>query len=208
VWPWTAPVAAATADTHDVSLDWLCSGANTVQVVVPLGDEHRHGRLAAAVIGQIVHDAFTCANRVGPLDPPLLVVLDEAANTPLGALPRWAATLTGAGIQLVTIWQTVAQLRAVYGDDADTLLANHRTKIIHGASHDRATLDYASWLTGTEHLPGQLTSLFDRPGGPPSGHGVPLLTPDMIRQLATGDVLVIHGPLRPVRLKAPRTRMR
>lgn len=206
VWPWTAPHTATSADTHDLTLDWLTAGANTAHIVVPLGDEHRHGRLAAAVIGDVVHDAYTHANRTGPIHPPLLVVLDEAANTPLGPLPRWSATLTGAGIQLVTIWQTVAQLHALYGNDADTVLANHRTKIIHGASHDRATLDYISWLTGTEHLPGHLTGPFDPPGtGPTPGHGVPLLTPDMIRQLATGDILLIHGALPPVRLKPTRT---
>jgi type IV secretion system protein VirD4 len=203
VWPWTTPTAAATATGHDVTLEWLTAGANTLHVVLPLGDEHRHGRLAAAVIGHLIADAFTRANRHGPLTPGLLVVLDEAANTPLGNLPRWSATVTGAGIQLVTIWQTIAQQHALYGADADTLAANHRTKLFHGASHDRATLDYAAWLPGTEHLPGTLPTRLLTPvvGDSTTATGVPLLTADMIRQLPTGDTLLIHGNLPPIHLE-------
>ncbi len=101
--PLTTPTAAASATGHDVTPDWLTAGANTFSVVLPLGDERRHGRFAAAVIGHLIAGAITRADRHGSLTPRLLVVLDEAAHTPLRNLPRWSATVTGAGIQLVTI---------------------------------------------------------------------------------------------------------
>ena len=43
-------------------------------------------------------------------------------------LPQRPATITGAGIQLVTVWQSKAQLDQAYGKDADNVLTNHRTK--------------------------------------------------------------------------------
>lgn len=42
-----------------------------------------------------IAEAFERGNRHGPVDPSLLVVLDEAANTALPTLPEWAATVTG-----------------------------------------------------------------------------------------------------------------
>ena len=51
-----------------------------------------------------------------PLDPPLLVVLDEAAHiAPLPELDGLAATCASHGIQFVTVWQDLAQVRARYG---------------------------------------------------------------------------------------------
>jgi type IV secretion system protein VirD4 len=65
-----------------------------------------------------------------PLDPPLLVVVDEAGNTPLRALPEYASTLAGTGAVLVTIWQSLAQNEATYGREADTILTNHLMKVV------------------------------------------------------------------------------
>jgi type IV secretory pathway TraG/TraD family ATPase VirD4 len=77
-----------------------------------------------------------------PLDPRLLVLLDEAANTPLPKLPQWAATVTGAGVQLVTVWQSKGQSDEAYSRDADNFLMNHRTKLVYPSGiSDTATID-------------------------------------------------------------------
>ena len=56
-----------------------------------------------------VYDRVTLTGR--PLDPPLLVVLDEAANiAPLPDLDALAATAAGHGVQLVTVWHDLAQI--------------------------------------------------------------------------------------------------
>ena len=101
VWPWTDPGLAASADGCEITLEWLCSGLTTLYLCAPLGDESRVGVVFAALL-DLIAQAFERYNRQGaPVDPRLLVVLDEAANTPLPKLPQWAATITGAGIQLV-----------------------------------------------------------------------------------------------------------
>ncbi len=84
-------------------------------------------------------------------------MLDEAANTPLPKLPQWAATITGAGIQLVTVWQSKAQLDQAYGKDADNVLTNHRTKLIFPSGFsDLSTIEYISALVGDEHVRSEL----------------------------------------------------
>ena len=47
----------------------------------------------------------------------------------LDDLPVWASTLAGMGVQLVTIWQSIAQIRAKYGARSDVVLTNFLTKI-------------------------------------------------------------------------------
>jgi type IV secretion system protein VirD4 len=71
-------------------------------------------------------------NRTGDaVEPGLLLPIDEAANPRLPTLPQWASTVTGAGIQLVTVWQSKAQLDQLYGRQADNVLTNHRTKLFY-----------------------------------------------------------------------------
>ena len=68
------------------------------------------GPLFATLVAQVVEAAYERAGRQGaPLDPPLLVVLDEAANVaPLAELDVLASTAAGHGVQLVTVWQDLA----------------------------------------------------------------------------------------------------
>ena len=96
--------------------------------------------------------AFARATKSGrPLDPPLLVVLDEAAHiAPLPELDGLAATCASHGIQIVTVWQDLAQVRGRYGARAPTVLNNHRAKLFLPGIADPDTLEYASRLIGDE----------------------------------------------------------
>ena len=88
-----------------------------------------------------------------PLDPPLLVVLDEAAHiAPLPELDGLAATCASHGIQLVTVWQVLAQVKRRYGGRAATVLNNHRAKLFLPGIADPDTLEYASRLVGDEEV--------------------------------------------------------
>jgi type IV secretion system protein VirD4 len=211
VWPWTDPGLAASAEGCEITLDWLCSGSNTLYLCAPLGDESRVGVVFAALLHDLIAQAFERYNRQGsPIDPRLLVVLDEAANTPLPKLPQWAATITGAGIQLVTVWQSKAQLDQAYGKDADNVLTNHRTKLIFPSGlSDLSTIDYVGALLGDEHVRSEL----DEPRTRSSGHGyegrspaapVPFLSPGTLRRMKAGHVLCIHGALPPLWLRSIR----
>ena len=81
------------------------------------------------------------------------MVLDEAAHiAPLPELDGLAATCASHGIQLVTVWQDLAQVRARYGARAPTVLNNHRAKLFLPGIADPDTLDYASRLIGDEEV--------------------------------------------------------
>ena len=208
VWPWTDPGLAASAEGCEITLDWLCSGSNTLYLCAPLGDESRVGVVFAALLHDLIAQAFEKYNRAGkPIDPRLLVVLDEAANTPLPKLPQWAATITGAGIQLVTVWQSKAQLDQAYGKDADNVLTNHRTKLIFPSGlSDLSTIEYISALVGDEHVRSEL----DEPGWDADGRSpsrspstaVPFLSPSTLRRVRVGDALLVHGALLPAWIRA------
>lgn len=131
-----------------------------------------------------------------PLDPPLLIVIDEAANLKLQDLPEWAATLSGLGVQLVTVWQSIVQIEAVYGDQAGAILTNHPTKLFYPGMSDLRGLETASSLIGREHLPGRLGESHVRAeyASPTQVDYAPAAT---IRQLRPGDALLIHATLPP-----------
>ena len=203
VWPWADPAIATSAESCDLTLDWLLYEANTIYLVAPLGDD-RIGLVFAALLHDLISDAFTAYNRQGaPLDPRLLVVCDEAANTPLPKLPQWAATVSGAGIQLATVWQSRAQLDETYGRQADSVLTNHRSKLFYPSGlTDTSTTDYLSVLSGTEHVRADLATgqPFSSPPGQDRGHvatAVPFAPADVLRRLQVGDAYLVHGHLPP-----------
>jgi type IV secretion system protein VirD4 len=202
IWPWADPGVAALSTDHQIDLGWLLSGENTLYVCAPLEDQDRLAPVLGGLIGDLVNQAFQRSIRLGqPLDPTLLVVLDEAANTPLRKLPEWASTVAGVGIQLVTVWQSKSQLDFIYGRQADTILTNHLTKLFFAGMSDTAGLDYATRLLGHEHVPGVLG---DHNGRYPD-HGyqrpapaqVPLAPANVLRQMLPGEALLLHGTLPP-----------
>jgi type IV secretion system protein VirD4 len=138
-----------------------------------------------------------------PLDPPLLVVLDEAANiAPLADLDGLAATAAGHGVQLVTVWHDLAQITARYGARATTVVNNHRAKLFLSGISDPQTLDYASRLIGDEEVALPATTSGGRSG--PSTTRTPatrpLVHPGSVRRIAPGGALLVYGGLPPARL--------
>lgn len=203
VWPWAEPGVAESAEGCDITLDWLLSGNNTLYLCAPLGDDLKVGVVFAVLLHDLITQAFERYNRTGErLDPRLLILLDEAANTPLPKLPQWSSTVTGAGMQLVTVWQSKAQLDQIYGRDADNVLTNHRTKLVYPSGlSDLATIDYVSNLVGTEHVRSDLdewgNSAGDRTSQRTPSTAVALLAPSVLRQMSVGDALLLHGALPP-----------
>ena len=160
--------------------------------------------LFTAVVRQIVEHAYETVTRTGrPLDPPLLVVLDEAANiAPLEDLDTLASTAAGHGIQLVTIWQDLAQVTARYGARAATVVNNHRAKVFLSGISDPSTLDHASHLIGDEelHLPATTSG---GQGGPTTTRSPTtrrLAPPDALRRIAPGQGVLVYGGLPPARI--------
>jgi Type IV secretory system Conjugative DNA transfer len=89
-----APLTGAGAPVGgDVDPERLLTGRHTLYLCAPAHDQRRLRGLFVALVQQVLHAAFATAARAGrPLDPPLLVVLDEAANiAPLRDLDGLAA---------------------------------------------------------------------------------------------------------------------
>jgi type IV secretion system protein VirD4 len=183
----------------------LLDGSHTVYLCAPAHDQRRLRGYFTAVTQQVLFHAFASATRSGkPLDPPLLVVLDEAAHiAPLAELDGLAATCASHGIQLVTVWQDLAQVKARYGPRAPTVLNNHRAKLFLPGIADPDTLEYASRLIGDEEIT-QPTVTRDPKGGrsTTSTRGPRrLLPPEELRCLARGQAVLVYGTLAPARLR-------
>jgi type IV secretion system protein VirD4 len=182
----------------------VLDAGGTLYLCAPAHDQRRQMPLFAAVARATVEHAFdrVAATR-RPLDPPLLVVLDEAANiAPLADLDGLAATAAGHGVQLVTVWHDLAQIVARYGPRATTVVNNHRAKVFLSGISDPQTLDYASQLIGDEEVVLAATTSGGRSG--PSTTRSPttrrLVTPGGVRRLAPGEALLVYGGLPPARL--------
>jgi type IV secretion system protein VirD4 len=198
------PRPGPAADPGDVDPAALLLGANTLYLCAPAHDQRRLRGLFSALVKQVLEAAFERSARLHrPLSPPLLVVLDEAANiTPLAELDGLAATCAGHGVQLVTVWQDLSQVTARYGDRAATVINNHRAKIFLSGTSDPRTLDHASHLVGDEEL--SVPSVTRDPGGArtvtSSPVRRPLLPPEALRRMPPGTGVLVYGSLPPARL--------
>ena len=183
----------------------LLDGTDTLYLCAPAHDQRRLRGYFTALTQQVLTSAFECATRQShPLDPPLLVVLDEAAHiAPLAELDGLAATCASHGIQLVTIFQDLAQVRGRYGTRAPTVLNNHRAKLFLPGIADPDTLDYASRLVGDEEV--TQPSVTRDPTGRRSTTSTTsprrLLPPEELRCLPQGRAVLVYGTLPPARLR-------
>lgn len=192
-------------DSGPIDPEALLLGSNTLYMCAPAHDQHRLRAVYTALAGQVLHTAFAGSSRTGkPLDPPLLVVLDEAANiAPLKELDGLAATCAGHGVQLVTVWQDLAQVRARYGERAATVVNNHRAKVFLPGIADPGTLDFASHVAGDQELmsPSITRGARGERTVTTSAQLRPLLPPDALRRLPKGDAVLLYGSLPPARIR-------
>jgi len=179
-------------------------GSDTLYLVAPSHDQERLRPAFVALLRCVLEEGFTRATRHGKLDPPLLVVLDEAANiAPPSNLDALASTAASHGIQLVTVFQDFAQIEARYGQRAATVVNNHRAKLICSGIADPATLDHISRLIGdarhgvesvTVDMHGVTSTTFGE------GGDRRLAPASSIRRLDPGEAILLYGHLPPARV--------
>ena len=147
-------VAASSATADIVPAALVAGGTSTLYVCAPHHDQARLRPVFAALVAQVLAAVYQrSAATNGPLDPAVLLVLDEAANiAPVEDLPAVASTAAALGLQLVTVFQDLAQIRRRYGDAAGTVVNNHRAKLVLPGVADLDTLDLASRLVGEEEV--------------------------------------------------------
>lgn len=201
---WEDPVVADCSVRSDITLEWLVGGPNTLYICSPMHEQLRLATVFGGILDDLLQQAYEWPNEHGSRLPDTLLVLDEAANTPARWLPQVASTCSGIGIQLVTVWQSKAQIDHAYQTLADSVLTNHGTKIFFSGISDPSTLDYVSRLLGEEEVlqRGSSNDLsLGRQSVNESATRLRLVPADILRQVPPGEGLLVHGTLRPAHLK-------
>jgi type IV secretion system protein VirD4 len=204
--PFEDPVVLSATEGDDIVPAEFLTGSNTVFVCGPAHEQARLQGVFAALISSIVAAAVERSQRTNAaLDPPLLVVLDEAANiAPLRDLDTLASTAASLGIQLVTVCQDLSQLTHRYGDDrARTIANNHRAKVVLSGIADLGTLDTVSGLAGEQAVREETVTsdlVEGRRSRTQSTVYRRLVPADELRRIRPGEGVLIYGHLPAARL--------
>ena len=200
------PSVLASAAVSELQAERLLDGGHhTAYLCAPAHEQRRLQPLFATIVQEIVAAAYERATETGtPLDPPLLLVLDECANiAPLRELATLASTGAGQGIQLVSVFQDMAQINAVYSRDrAPTIVSNHRAKVILSGVADAQTLDYVGRLLGDEEVQ-QVSSTTGAEGRTSTTQSVAhrsLAPANALREMRPGHGVLVYGHLPPARI--------
>ena len=190
-----SPRIARCLARSDFAFSDLRHRITSVFLVLPPNRMDAYSRWLRLLVSQALQDiardaealtATTGAQSVSQrLSSPTIFLLDEfAALGRLEAVVRDMGLMAGYGLQLWPILQDMSQLRDLYGDRANTFIANAGVQQVFGVND----FETAKWLS---QMIGQETSRFQtdsfKPGDGPSfsNHltGRDLLTPDEIMQM-------------------------
>lgn len=157
--------------------------------------------LVAALTDRVMRAAVSAAERRGGrLDPPMVVVLDEAANIcRIADLPDLYSHLGSRGVVPVTILQSYRQGVRVWGEAGmDALWSAATIKLIGPGIDDPKFAGDISRLVGDHDLPTRSVSRGN--GGRSTSTSLrrePILPPERIRELARGRALLLATGTRP-----------
>jgi hypothetical protein len=205
---WQEPaIAAATMGEGRITASWLLDGNNTLYLISPAEDQRRLRGLFAALVAEITTGAFQRSTQTGrPIEPALLLALDEAANiAPLPNLDEIASTGPGQGVQLLTVLQNISQAADRWGRDrAETIIANHRARLFCPGIGDQATLEHLQRTLGEQEIPRLATHRQGalQPGSRTISSDFRALAPaHRVRQANPDTALLIYGRLPPAWLR-------
>jgi type IV secretory pathway TraG/TraD family ATPase VirD4 len=164
---------------------------------------------SANLVAGLVEDVLETARKIAAsspharLDPPLSLILDEAANYPLPSLLPLMSEGGGSGISALLALQSLAQARARWGSDEAAALWDAATiKLVLGGSSNANDLRDLSELLGTK--PEKRVSRSSDGGGRRSTTtslvDVPLYAPNTIRTLPFGRAVLLYRSIPPVNL--------
>lgn len=198
--------AARRPDVSPAAL--LDSGAHTLYLAGPAHEQRRLAPVFAALVEEVVAAAYELHNATGrPLDPPLLIVGDELANiAPIRSLPQIASTGAGQGIQLVSIFQDLAQVEDRWGRSWRTIASAHRAKLFGTGIGDPGTLAYIRELSGeSEYEQRSDTSGFLGQHSQTVGATYRSIAPShVVREADPDTAVLVYGNLPPAKLRLRR----
>jgi type IV secretion system protein VirD4 len=165
------------------------------------------------LVSAFIEDVVEVARRLASgsagarLDPPLTLVLDEAANYRMPSLASLMSEGGGTGISTVVVLQSLAQARAVWGDHEGAALWDSAiVKIILGGGSNARDLEDLSRLIGSrkERQASESYGPDGRHSHSVSTHDVPILEPGDLRQLPFGSGVLLLRSARPILLDLQR----
>jgi type IV secretion system protein VirD4 len=197
------PGVLAHSRAPDIQADWFLDGrANTLYLCASPREQRRLRPVFVALLQELLDAAYDVAGRrARPLDPPLLLVLDEVANiAPLPDLDVIVSTGAGHGVQLVTILQDLAQAYDRWGRErADTIVNNHRAKLLGAGLADERSLDWVGRLLGDQVIEQRSTTSGEAGRRSTTDSSVyrPLAPANVVREARAGSALLVYGNLPP-----------
>ena len=183
----------------------LLTEAGTLYVVAPAHEQGRLRPLFESLVQEVLRAAQDRYAASGtPLDPSLMLMLDEAANiAPLRQLATYASTGAGQGIQICSVWQDLAQVEAIYGRRAATVINGHTARVFLAGSADLSTLDTTSRMIGDhEAHRASVSHLGDGQRSVQESTAETRLAPvEYLRQVPPDTAVVLYGRAPVIRLK-------
>lgn len=202
--------AVQAIDRPGLDLGRLIRDRGTLYIVVPEHMQKELAPLVGALLGELLRRCEARSHQVhDPRRLPLVkLICDEAATlAPLSTLPARLAVTRGHGVRWMLVYQSVAQIKARYGAEADTILANTGVKLAMGPIHDRTTREELVALIGDEPVPTISRTSRGWGGGEQSvtrGEQYrPKLSADDLARLEEGAAVLIHGRDVPAIVKLP-----
>lgn len=207
-----SPIALTAAENPSFDPDAFAASRDTVYIAAAAHEQQLLAPLVVGLLTEIRHATYRRAWTHGPTRPPVLLMLDEAANiAPLPDLPAMLSEAGGQGLQVVVVLQDMSQARRRWPRDADGMLSLFGARVILAGVADVRTLEQLSTITGEYDRPIQTIS-HQRPdvdalgamlGGRPrpssststswSTRREPRLPPGEIAQLPQGQAIVMVG---------------
>jgi type IV secretion system protein VirD4 len=183
----------------------LEGGANTLYLCAPLHEQERLRTLFSMIVQELLAVVYESAAATGkPLNPPLLLLLDECANiAPIPNLAEIASTGAGQGVQLLSVFQDMAQVTSRYGRRASTIVNNHRAKVFGTGISDAETLGYVSRVLGAGEFEQRSRSTGERGrNSQTEGDTYRDLAPaNLVRERDPGTGLLLYGHLPPAKIR-------
>lgn len=182
--------------------------SNTHYICVSSSKQSTYASVIVSHIDQAITAAVELAEKTpgNALPNRLYVLIDEAGNlTKLPKLKNYLATLRSMNIRIITVWQNVSQIQALYGnEDANHILDSSGSRLFLGGSSDTSTLDLMQKLCGDkkEHKVSTSKSKGSAVSTSESDEYRPLLSTSEARQLNRGEGILISSNIPPVKIKA------
>lgn len=198
------PQYAAMTATDDMDFGSLGEKKRAIFCVIPINDASMNyliGMLYTQCFQELYYRADEKYN--GRLPIPVRVIQDEWANVAQpDSYPKILATCRSYNIGLNIIVQNIAQIKAVYEKEWESLVGNCDTLLFLGGGNEPTSLEFISKLLGKETLDTRTRGQTKGRNGSSSTNfqqaGRELMMIDEIRMMDTDDAILLIRGERPV----------